>query len=92
MQEKYIDGQVTSERMTLQAEGKLDLSDGQGKWTFDGDHTVTLDWPAVNGQPAQTIDVQVLASWDWELGKQTLIFTGLNAKGESVWGKKLTSK
>ena len=92
VQEKYIDGQVTSERMTLQAEGKLDLSDGQGKWTFDGDHTVTLDWPAVNDQPAQTIDVQVLASWDWELGKQTLIFTGLNAKGESVWGKKLTSK
>lgn len=92
VQEKYIDGQVSSKRMTLQTGGKLNDGDGSGVWKFDGDHTITLDWPAADNQPAQTVSVQVLASWDWELGKQTLVFTGMNANGESVWGKKLASK
>ncbi|MFC5649884.1 lipocalin-like domain-containing protein [Paenibacillus solisilvae] len=70
---------------------KLKDENGSGSWKLDGGYTITLDWPASDNQPAQSISVQVLASWDWELGRQTLVFTGGNADGESVWGKKLAN-
>lgn len=37
----------------------------------------------------KTTEVQVFAGQDWENEKKTLLFTGLNDKGYSIWGKRI---
>ena len=37
----------------------------------------------------KTTEVQAFAGQDWENEKKTLLFTGLNDKGYSIWGKRI---
>ncbi|WP_052339380.1 arabinan endo-1,5-alpha-L-arabinosidase [Gorillibacterium massiliense] len=85
-----IDGQVESESLKLLPSGKIGLEDSGDTWTFDGDHTVTLHLNS-DGNGETSVKVMLLPSWDWELNRPTLVFTGLNDAGVAWWGKKLDS-
>ncbi|MBB6670521.1 arabinan endo-1,5-alpha-L-arabinosidase [Cohnella nanjingensis] len=88
VQPRWIDGQAESEPLRLLKGGKIDAADGKDSWSFDGEHTLTLTWSGEDG--ADTVEtVLLLPSWDWELNRPTLVFTGLDGTGQAVWGKKL---
>ena len=53
-----------------------------GKWTFENG-ILKLNTDNI------TIELQVFAGQDWEYEKKTLLFTGLNDKGYSLWGKRI---
>lgn len=82
-----VDGQIQSTPLSLTADYELEGSKGTGRWSFDGKMTLTLVWNEVMEGQGRIEKVQVLPSWDWEKGTQTLVFTGLNEKGISSWGK-----
>ncbi|WP_373231735.1 arabinan endo-1,5-alpha-L-arabinosidase [Cohnella sp.] len=84
--ERLIDGVVESESLRLLPDGRIGSEDSKDTWTFDGDHTLTLHW---DGAFKET--VLVLPSWDWELNRATLVFTGLDDQGQAVWGKKVSA-
>lgn len=85
--ERLIDGVVESESLRLLPGGQIGSEDSKDTWTFDGDHTLTLHW---DGAAKET--VLVLPSWDWELNRATLVFTGLDDQGQAVWGKKVSQQ
>ncbi|WP_311083479.1 lipocalin-like domain-containing protein [Paenibacillus polymyxa] len=60
----------------------------EGHWSFDGKRTLTMDWS--NTSEGTKEELLLLPSWDWELGRHTLIFTGMNEKGISIWGKRIS--
>ena len=53
-----------------------------GKWTFENG-ILKLNTDNI------TIELQVFAGQDWAYEKKTLLFTGLNDKGYSHWGKRI---
>ncbi|MNI62346.1 Extracellular endo-alpha-(1-_5)-L-arabinanase 2 precursor [compost metagenome] len=83
-----VDGQISSTPLTIQANGELLGEHGAGQWYFDGQRSLTLLWNDVPAGQGRTEKVQLLPAWDWEEQKQTLVFTGLNDKGLSSWGKR----
>jgi arabinan endo-1,5-alpha-L-arabinosidase len=46
-----------------------------------------MDWSGTSERTKEQL--LLLPSWDWELGRQTLIFTGMDDKGISIWGKRI---
>lgn len=82
-----IDGQIQSAPLSLSTNYELEGVSGSGTWSFDGLRTLTLVWNDVVQGEGRTEKVQLLPSWDWEKGRQTLVFTGLNEVGISSWGK-----
>ncbi|MDR6723935.1 arabinan endo-1,5-alpha-L-arabinosidase [Paenibacillus amylolyticus] len=87
-----VDGQVQASPFTLQRNGKVTSENDSGTWTFDGKHTLTIEWKERNSNGASTEELQLLPSWDWELSKPTLVVTGLNDRGIAVWGKQLSEE
>lgn len=85
LHQRLIDGVVESDSLRLLPGGRIGSEDSKDTWTFDGDHTLTLHW---DGATKET--VLVLPSWDWELNRASLVFTGLDDEGQAVWGKKLS--
>lgn len=83
-----VDGQVQSSSITIRDNGSLEGEYGVGQWSFDGKRTLTLIWSDILEGDGRTEKVQLIPSWDWEKNKQTLVFTGLNEIGVSIWGKK----
>ncbi|MBN2611921.1 MAG: arabinan endo-1,5-alpha-L-arabinosidase [Bacteroidales bacterium] len=68
--------------ITLAADSTIN-GDASYKWSFTG-QTLELNWNNV------TIDkVLVERGWDWEKKTETILFTGLNNKGTTIWGKKV---
>lgn len=62
----------------------LSISGGlSGKWSFAKKGILSLN---IFGSVS---DVQVFMGQDWENQTQTILFTGLDANGCSVWGKKV---
>ena len=53
-----------------------------GKWSYQNNQLIL----ELDGKPVQ---LNVFAGQDWENEKKTLLFTGLNDKGFSVWGKRV---
>lgn len=82
-----VDGQIQSTPLCLTADYELEGSNGTGRWSFDGERTLTLVWNDVVEGQGRIEKVLVLPSWDWEKNTQTLVFTGLNENGISSWGK-----
>ena len=87
-----VDGQVQASPFTLQRNGKVTSENDSGTWTFDGKHTLTIEWKERNSNGASTEELQVIPSWDWELSKPALVVTGLNDRGIAVWGKQLSEE
>ncbi|MDR2058111.1 MAG: arabinan endo-1,5-alpha-L-arabinosidase [Dysgonamonadaceae bacterium] len=77
-----IDECNTSFRLVLDKNGNIQ---GGEKWHFSDTKqllSISLD--------DETIDnLIIFAGHDWENKKETILFTGLDKKGHSVWGKKI---
>ncbi len=82
-----VDGQVEAEPLRLEDGGRAISGTLEGQWSFDGKRTLTLDWSDTSERTKEQL--LLLPSWDWELGRQTLIFTGMDDKGVSIWGKRI---
>ncbi|MDR0962681.1 MAG: arabinan endo-1,5-alpha-L-arabinosidase [Mediterranea sp.] len=74
-----------SRHISLLVDGQL--SENRGTWTFDG-HTQMLTLSFANGE--EPIDnLIIFAGHDWENQTETVLFTGLDGRGRSVWGKRV---
>ncbi|MDR0894005.1 MAG: arabinan endo-1,5-alpha-L-arabinosidase [Prevotellaceae bacterium] len=82
LKEQECNGSVHHE---LKNDGSLD-GDAGGKWSFDPQQQ-TLELRMPEGE--QITDLIVFAGHDWERETETVLFTGLDAKGRSVWGKRV---
>lgn len=72
-----------SAHLTLAADNIL--SDDRGSWAFDPAKQIlklTLDGEELN-------ELITFAGQDWENERQTILFTGLDKNGRSVWGKRV---
>lgn len=62
-----------------------ELANGAGSWAFVEDkQALTL---TLGGEPIDNLIV--FAGHDWENEQETVLFTGLDARGRSVWGKRV---
>lgn len=75
--------QNVSTHIQLASDGSITGGVANSKWSFSNDHLV-LNWNS--GQEIDT--VKAFAGWDWENNRLTIVFTGLNSSGISIWGKK----
>lgn len=70
--------------VTVAFEPNGDIND-KGKWIFDAEsQTITLDM-----KDNKIDDLIIFAGQDWENQKETILFTGLDTEGRSVWGKRI---
>ncbi|MCC8168060.1 MAG: arabinan endo-1,5-alpha-L-arabinosidase, partial [Clostridiales bacterium] len=76
-------GMLTSVRMTLEPNGHGLLADSTHlQWEMTGSHELKIRY-------ANTIEeYQVLAAWDYEAWKPTIVLTGADQNHICVWGKK----
>lgn len=61
------------------------IADGKGHWRFAEEKqslSLTLDGEELKG-------LIVFAGHDWENETETILFTGLDSRGRSVWGKRI---
>ena len=72
-----------SKAYALLANGKIQ-GDESGSWTYDADGFLhlTLEGDAIT-------DLIPHIGQDWENETRTVLFTGLNKSGFSVWGKRI---
>ncbi len=67
-------------------------ADSQGRVELGGSHRASWVWK--NEQflelryPNFTQRLYPLPAWDWELGEPTIVLTGLDSKGQTVWAKR----
>lgn len=54
-----------------------------GKWSFDKKNVLTMNISDTKQ------NIHVFMGQDWENQTQTILFTGLNSDGHSVWGKRI---
>ncbi len=66
-------------------DGNGNIGGSKGRWTFDGDSQL-LEL-SVGGETIR--DLIIHAGHDWEREKETILFTGLDSDGCSVWGKRV---
>lgn len=86
-----VNEQQAAEPVRLLKSGKLDDENGRSYWEFNGNNTLKL-YLYDPGKPPKgdfwIETVKVITAWDWENWKPTLVFTGIDQTGISVWGKK----
>ncbi len=84
---------IGSSSVTLLASGKIGTESSSNFWTFTAPGTLKLNWYAPGQAPGNYwVDtVQLIEAWDWELGRPTYVYTGLNQSGTAVWGKKISA-
>lgn len=70
-----------SATLTIAADGTVNGNSGD-KWTY------AAPWLEIKYSNGTTNKVFVQKGRDWENKKNTIIFTGFNSTGTSVWGKK----
>lgn len=76
-------GMLTSVRMTLNPDGTGYLADSiRIRWELTGEHFLKVQYSSY------TEEFQVLAAWDYEAWKPTLVLTGTDQKHICIWGKK----
>ncbi len=71
-----------SETMTLAPEGRLNDTD---RWEYDAEAqmlTLVIDGERIS-------HLMVHSGHDWEREQDTVLFTGLDSQGRSVWGKRV---
>lgn len=68
--------------LTLADNGNIE---NRGNWSFSNDKQIlkmTIDGEDMN-------ELIIFAGQDWENEKETILFTGLDNRGRSVWGKRI---
>lgn len=89
--DKYDNSQLSSKSITLLANGKISGGNIKDHWQFTGTNILKLYLYADNNAPKGgywIYTAKVMPSWDWEKWCKTIVFTGINQKGVSIWGKK----
>lgn len=71
-----------SKEMALMDNGLLEGEVGYERWRKEDDKIYFT-----NGE--EEVELIISRGWDWENGNQTLLFTGLDKEGFSIWGKKI---
>jgi arabinan endo-1,5-alpha-L-arabinosidase len=79
-EQAFPDFQIATD-ITLDASGTINGIAGN-TWTY------AAPWLQLNWNTGSTEKVFVQKGRDWENKKSTIVFTGLNEAGTSVWGKK----
>lgn len=69
--------------VNLLADGKLEGAEGYTGWRLVGEKLLLKT--RAGGEETSLI---LSRGWDWENGKETIVFTGLAPDGFSLWGKK----
>lgn len=73
----------TSTTVSIDAEGTID-GDANSSWTYEA------PWLTINWADGDTDKVRVERGRDWENAvDSTALFTGINAEGMAIWGKKI---
>lgn len=72
-----------STRMTLNNGGVLDQNNG--KWTFDTEKQQLT----IQDTTEIIKNLIIFAGHDWERQQDTVLFTGLDSQGRTIWGKKI---
>jgi Beta-xylosidase len=58
-----------------------------GSWNMSGDNSMTLSITDESGTK-RDIKGRLLPAWDWENGRQCIVFTGIDQNGQAWWGKR----
>jgi arabinan endo-1,5-alpha-L-arabinosidase len=74
---------IASERIEFSSDNTIKNVSGSA-WSFQN-NTLNVNF----GDGKGMVELKVLNAWDWENSRLTLVFTGLNSSGISVWGKKI---
>jgi arabinan endo-1,5-alpha-L-arabinosidase len=74
---------IASERMEFSSDNTIKNVSGSA-WSFQN-NSLNVNF----GDGKGMVELKVLNAWDWENSRLTLVFTGLNSLGISVWGKKI---
>ena len=74
---------ATTDKIELGADGTIN-SNSNNEWSLE-DSLLTLSWN--NGEFVDQLIVS--RGWDWENRCLTLVYTGMNADGLCMWGKKI---
>ncbi len=79
-----LDGELCkSERLTLEKGGNL--GQNKGKWSFDTKNQLLC----LNFDTLNINNIITFAGQDWERSQETVLFTGLDPQGRTIWGKKI---
>ncbi len=80
-----LDGELCkSERLILEKGGNL--AQKEGKWQFEEKNQHLL----LNINTETINNLTIFAGQDWERANTTVLFTGLDSHGRSIWGKKIS--
>lgn len=85
--------QVTSQEIKLLANGKINADNDKSYWEYIADNTYKLYlYDKESDAEKFSVDtIKVIPAWDWENWCSTLVFTGLDQHGNTVWGKKVSN-
>ncbi len=72
-----------SAKIALNADGFIEGRDGL-QWAMEGDR---LYLTREEGKQAE--ELIVFRGWDWELGRETVLYSGLGINGFGIWGKRV---
>lgn len=86
VQDKNDNKIIPSVQYEFTSSGKVKNEKQLGKWELTGDNKITVKIPNDKGEEVEYTG-KVIASWDWENKKQTLVFTAIDKNGVSLWGK-----
>jgi len=78
--------QIKSKNMILSSNGKVKWNNTNGSWELKNKNTLIINIEDENGKE-QHYECRVIPSWDYENWKTTIVFTGINKNGISIWGK-----
>lgn len=76
------DEQCRSKIISLSSKGSIS-GEMKGRWSY-ANKTISLQW-----SKNDIVSVTVFVGHDWENETETLLFTGIDHKGRSVWGKRI---
>lgn len=83
---KDYNSQIKSKDMVLSVNGEVKWNNASGSWKFTGKNTLSIKIKDENDK-YQEYECKVIPSWDYEKSKTTIVFTGINKNGVSIWGK-----
>ena len=90
--DKNFNEQIQSKSIKLLPNGKIEGGNSKDHWKFSYDNTLVLYFYQQENPPKGDYLIyktKIIPSWDWENSKATLVYTGINQNGVSIWGKKI---
>lgn len=89
--DKHDNLQLVSNKIVLLENGEINYTFSNSFWKLEDDNTLILHiYDPVNIKEGDysVVKMKVIPGWDWENWKPTLVCTGINQLGVSMWGKR----